>query len=99
MLGRITPKETQLTLPTAAQKKDGTWVSNYNLLSPDILAAEGWKRVEEIKPSCNESTQYLSFDSAVEADGKIIVTYVAVDMPIDNTAALEALLLAEMGVV
>lgn len=97
MYGRITDK-TELYLPTSAKLNNGTWVSNYNLLPESVLLSEGWKPIEEIKPTYDEATQYLSFESAVDNGTNIVVTYIAVDIPIDENAELENLLLEELGV-
>ena len=97
MYGRITDK-TELGLPRSGIRLDGRTVSNYDRLDIGILAAEGWKFCEEIKPAYDEATQYLQMDSAIDAGDKITVTYVAVAIPVDELSAMEDLLLAEMGV-
>jgi len=97
MLGRITDK-IELSLPTSGILQDGRTVSNYHLLPAKTLTAEGWKPIEEVKPVYNEATQYLAVDTAIDVGDKITVTYKAVDIPADELAAMEDLLLAEMGV-
>ena len=74
MLGRITDK-TELFLPIYGVLSNGQTVSNYNQLSTEILIAEGWKEIEEIKPAYDEDTQYLEVDTSVDMGDKIIVTY------------------------
>lgn len=81
MYGRITDK-TELTLPFTGILKDGRTVSNYNLLPTETLKAEGWKPMEEVKPTYDEATQYLAVDTAIDAGDKITVAYKAVDIPI-----------------
>jgi len=97
MYGRITNR-TELFLPTSGTLSDGRTVSNYHLLPAEMLIAEGWKPIEEVKPAFDEATQYLQMDSAVDTGDKITVTYVAVAIPTDELSAMEDLLLAEMGV-
>lgn len=96
MYGRITEK-TELFLPSSGQLLDGRWVSNYNLLPPDVLTAEGWKPITEVRPVYNEATQYLSIDTTVDSGDHIIVTYKAVSIPDNETSELENLLLEQMG--
>ena len=69
--------------PSSAQLSDGRWVSNFHLLPHETLIAEGWRELEEVKPAYDEATQYLEQDSAVEENGKIVVTYVAVNLPVE----------------
>lgn len=97
MYGRITDK-TELFLPHSGTLSDGRTVSNYHLLPVETLTAEGWKPIEEVKPTYDEATQYLEVDTAIDAGDKITVTYVVVDIPADELSAMEDLLLAEMGV-
>lgn len=68
-------------LPSSAQLSDGRWVSNFYLLPHETLVSEGWLPVEEVKPAYDEQVQYLEQQSAVEENGKIVITYIAVDMP------------------
>lgn len=70
----------RLGLPSTAQLNDGRWVSNYHLLTEDILIAEGWKPVEEVKPPYNPETQYLEIDMVVDEGERVVVTYRAVDI-------------------
>ena len=79
----------QIGLPQNAQKKDGTWVSNYHLLPADILTKEGWLTAEEVKPVCTE-TQTLVLDMAVQMKGRIVLTYKAVDIPPDPLQVAQA---------
>ena len=81
MYGRITDK-TELTLPFTGILQDGRTVSNYHLLPAETLAVEGWKPMEEVKPTYDEATQYLAVDTAIDMGDKITVTYKAVDIPI-----------------
>lgn len=76
-------KMNQLTLPSTGQLSDGRWVSNYNLLPDDILRAEGWKELVEVKPSFDDTTHYLVQDSVVETD-VVTVTYRAELIPEDE---------------
>jgi hypothetical protein len=66
-------------VPTSGVLQDGRTVSNYHLLPDETLLAEGWLPCEEVKPTYDEATQYLAVDTAVQQDGKVIVTYKAVD--------------------
>jgi hypothetical protein len=70
-------------LPSSAQLSDGRWVSNFHLLPHETLVAEGWREVEEVKPVYDEMTQYLEQSTAVEENGKLVVTYVAVNLPVE----------------
>lgn len=79
MLARLHDTDVEIGLPTTGTLQDGRTVSNYNLLPEDVLFAEGWLPCEEVKPTYDGATQYLVVDSAVEQDGKVIVTYKAVD--------------------
>ena len=97
MYGRITDK-TELSLPISGTLSDGRTVSSYHLLPLETLTAEGWKPIEEVKPAFDEATQYLEVDTAVDAGNKITVTYKAVNILVDELAAMEDLLLVEMGV-
>jgi len=81
MYGRITDK-TELGLPATGILNDGRTVSNYHLLPLETLVAEGWKPMEEVKPTYDEATQYLAVDTAIDTGTKITVTYKAVDIPI-----------------
>lgn len=81
MIAKLSPLT--LSLPSTGQLANGTWVSNYHLLPPDILASEGWLPCDKIEPPCTD-TQTLELDSAVEVDGRIVLTYRAVDLPPDD---------------
>ena len=70
-------------LPTSGQLKTGERVSNYHLLPDTILKSEGWLPLDEIRPECGES-QALMQDSIAEVDGRIVVTYKAVDSSPDE---------------
>lgn len=72
---------TQIGLPSTGTLKDGRTVSNYNFLPKDILIKEGWLPCEEVKPEYNPETQYLVIDIKEIVKGKVVVTYIAVDMP------------------
>jgi len=52
MLARIIDNQLQIGLPTSAKLLDGMWVSNYELLPPETLTAEGWKEVTEANQDC-----------------------------------------------
>ena len=84
MYARLNPLITQL--PTSGQLKSGVWVSNYHLLPDAVLKAEGWLTAEEVKPVITEK-QMLVFDTAVQNKDRIIITYKAVDIPIDPILA------------
>jgi hypothetical protein len=96
MLGRIIDDKTELRLPEVGVLLDGRTVSNYDCLPLETLTAEGWLPYEEIKPEHDEATQMLVVDSAVRQADKIVVTYLAVDKPVDEAEALEDLLLEEL---
>jgi len=98
MYGRILNNSTELGLPTAGILLDGRTVSNYHLLPEKTLLEEGWLPCEEVKPEFDEATQYLEVDTAVDNGSVIVVTYKAVDIPVDELSAMEDLLLSEMGV-
>lgn len=68
------------TLPSSGQLANGLWVSNYNLLPDDMLLAEGWLPLEEVRPVLTDG-QYYQLDSAIEENGKIVATYIAIDIP------------------
>lgn len=97
MYGRITDK-IELSLPSSGKLLVGTWVSNYSLLPKSVLLAEGWKPITEVRPEYDEATQYLEFDTAVDNGTNVVVTYKAVDIPVDYQTELENLLLEQMGV-
>ncbi len=80
MLGRVVGGKLIIGLPTYGKLNDGTSVSNYHLLPTETLADEGWKTIEEIKPTIGES-QHLERSGYVENDTTITVSYVAVDNP------------------
>lgn len=93
MYARITDK-TELYLPSSGTLSDGRTVSNYNLLPNDVLLAEGWKPLEEVKPVFDEATQILQFNSAIDNGASIVATYIAVDKPAD----VYDYILGELGV-
>ena len=70
-------------LPVSGRLKTGEWVSNYHLLPDKVLLDEGWKPCDEVKPECGEN-QVLELDNAVEIDGRILLTYKAMDVPPDE---------------
>ena len=88
----------QIGLPTNGVMQDGATVSNYYCLPPDILKAEGWKPVREVRPDYDIETQYLDVLSTVDNGDEVVMTYVVVDIPLSETEELENLLLEEMGV-
>lgn len=81
-LARLNPL--QIKLPQSAKLNNGEWVSNYNLLSLEELAAEGWLPLEEIQPTFDAETQNLEMVSAEKIDDKVVVTYTAVNKPPDE---------------
>lgn len=87
----------ELCLPTSGLLSDGTTVSNYHLLPNEILKSEGWKPLEEVKPTFEESTQMLQLDSVIDEGEKIVATYIAVEKHLSEEEQLENLLIEEMG--
>jgi hypothetical protein len=67
-------------LPTCGMLTDGRCVSNYNLLSPEILQAEGWLPLELNQPEYNPATQELQLDGYMIQTNKVIANYTAVDI-------------------
>lgn len=86
----------QTYLPCSAQLANGTWVSNYNLLPEATLREEGWLPLEEIRPEYNAETHYLEQDTVAEVDGKLVITYKAVELPPDDIDLLLDELEAEL---
>lgn len=84
MYGKIVGETIYLGLPNTGILNDGRTVSGYNLLDKEILLAEGWQVVQEDKPDYDSSTQQLEIDKKEFMDGEIVVTYVAVDKPIEE---------------
>jgi len=84
MYARLNP--TELVLPPSAQLRDGTWVSNYDLLPDDVLRAEGWKPLREIIPEYDAGTQMLVPGEPIDAGDEIIVTYTVAEQaePYEN---------------
>lgn len=77
------------SLPQSGQLKDGTWVSNYHLLPDAVLKAEGWLEASEVWTPCAEN-QVPAFDKAEVIDGKIRISYKAVDVPPDPLTVAQA---------
>lgn len=65
----------QYSLPKTGTLKDGSTVSGYNLLGEDILRAEGWIPLEDVKPEYDEKTQYLASDGYEILEDKVIRKY------------------------
>ena len=65
----------QYSLPKTGTLKDGSTVSGYNLLGEDILRAEGWLPLEDVKPEYDEKTQYLASDGYEILEDKVIRKY------------------------
>lgn len=86
----------QVGLPRSAKLSNGTWVSNYHLLPEETLREEGWLPLEEVIPQYNEETHYLEQDTVAEVDGRLVITYKAVELPPDPIDLLLEELEAEL---
>lgn len=80
MYGRISDK-IELGLPATGVRIDGRMVSNYNMLEPETLLAEGWKPIEEVKPAFDVAAQYLVVDTAIDTGDRITVTHKVINIP------------------
>jgi hypothetical protein len=72
----------QSSLPQTGFLSNGESVSGYDLLPSDILTAEGWLPSEDNRPTYDETTQQLVFDSYTIRVDKVIINFKAVDMQI-----------------
>ena len=62
MIVRVLDNEVhKIPLPHTGTLQDGRTVSNYHLLPPEILQAEGWLPLEQDKPEYGEN-EYLVHD-------------------------------------
>jgi hypothetical protein len=59
---------------------DGRCVSNYNLLPPETLLAEGWLPLELNEPEYDPATQELQLTGYTINADKVIANYTAVDI-------------------
>ena len=62
-------------LPKKGTLSDGSTVSNYHLLDDQVLKAEGWLPVEEIKPEYNQEIEYLFNPQYEIQEDKVIKTW------------------------
>ncbi len=68
----------QVGLPSCGALADGRCVSNFNLLSPETLFAEGWLPLELNQPEYNSATHELHLTGyTIQAD-KVTANYEAV---------------------
>lgn len=68
-------------LPKIGTLSDGRLVTNYDLLPPDALTAEGWLPLEHDMPAYDTATQEAVFDRYdIQAD-KVIVRYTVQEKP------------------
>ena len=81
MIQVINDEIKQYRLPKAGTLKDGRAVSGYNLLSEDILRAEGWLPLEDNPPEYDIETQYLVQDGYEILEDKVIKKYRIEDIP------------------
>ena len=65
----------QTKLPKTGTLSTGKTVSGYHLLSQEILEAEDWLPLEDIKPEYDEKTQYLIQDGYEILEDKVIKKY------------------------
>lgn len=81
MIQVINNKITKYTLPKTGTLSTGKTVSGYHLLSQEILEAEGWLPLEDIKPEYDEKTQYLIQDGYEILEDKVIKKYRIEEIP------------------
>ena len=81
----------QGNLPKSWKMKDGTTVSGFHLLDDKIHKQEGWLPVEEIKPSYNSETHYLSNPTYEILEDKVIKTWEVVELPPQEPDEIELL--------
>lgn len=67
-------------LPKAGRLQDGRTVSNYHLLGPAVLKAEGWLPLTKREPEFNPETHYLRFREHVIGPDSVTAVYEAVEM-------------------
>lgn len=71
---------TQVDLPTIGiltqGENAGCTVSGYNLLSADVLKAEGWLPLVDNPPEYNQDTEYLGHGGYTAQADKVIANYV-----------------------
>ena len=82
-------------LPRTGTLKNGETVSNYNKLPRDVLLAEGWKELEDIKPEYNAEEGFLKVIGYTEKEDKVIKNYEFVpftSLPITIDKKIDALL-------
>jgi hypothetical protein len=75
---------TRIRLPRSGTRKDGRTVSNYHLLPHEILLEEGWLPCVEEKPEYDPATQYLVLDEKEIQGDKVVLRYIAVDIPTEG---------------
>jgi len=84
MYGKIIDDKIKLGLPHTGVLADGRQVSGYNLLPQENLLAEGWRVVQEVKPEYDTTTQMLKESTREIVDGEIVITYIAIERPVEE---------------
>jgi hypothetical protein len=66
---------TAVGLPETGILSDGSTVSNYHLLDPEVLEQEGWRSVVDQKPVYDETTEDLVHEGYEFVDNTVRVKY------------------------
>ena len=82
-------KGTQRNLPQTGVLSDGRTVSNYHCLSADILKAEGWLPVEEVKPKYDPAIEQLTGPAEAILKDKVVLTWTAEPLPKPEPGEIE----------
>jgi len=96
MYGRIVKDIPEIGLPLVGTLADGTTVSNYHLLPPDVLAKEGWLPLTESKPTFDSAAQELVVDSTTADASGITIAYKAVDKVLSAAEISKAAAVADI---
>ena len=79
MLVKLNQHGHLVNLPKTGKLTNGQTVSNYHRLPEEVLLAEGWLPLIEIRPEINEETHYLRIKETYEVEGEIRRVYESIE--------------------